>query len=143
MKIPIKLTRVLVFIVAIAGFGFSSKPVQAAVSADTEVEQALITSGFKAQPARTRAQREQLRALPEHQITMVRQNGNTYYLYPDPKEGQLFAGDYYAYRAFQNFFKNKDLRARGVFVWEVNPADRSSNRTIQIWHDWTPFDQWR
>jgi hypothetical protein len=138
----VPLTRTAIFIAAVLTSQICSSPAEA-TPADTRVEQALVTSGFRAQPARTRAQREQLRALPEHQITMVKQNGTAYYLYPDKKDGQLYAGDHYAYRSFQNFFKNKDLRERGVFVWEVNPADRSSNKTIQVWHDWTPFDQWR
>jgi len=111
--------------------------------ADTELKQVLLTSGFKARPADSSAQRAQLRALPDDQFTMVKQDGQTYYLFPDKKEGRLYAGDYYAYRAFQGYFKNKDLRAKGVFVWPVQPADKSNNRTIQVWHDWTPFSQWR
>lgn len=124
---------------------FCVQPLQAnaAAPADTQIEQVLVTSGFRAQPANTRARRAQLRALPENQFTAVKQNGNTYYLYADRKDNRLYAGDYYAYRSFQNFFKNRHLREQGVFVWETNPADRSTNRTIQVWHDWTPFDQWR
>lgn len=110
---------------------------------DTELKQALLASGFKAKPAASSTQRAQLQAIPDNQFTMVKQNGNTYYLYPDRKDGRLYAGDYYAYRAFQGYVKNKQLRAQGVFVWEVNPADRSNNKTIQVWHDWTPFSQWQ
>jgi hypothetical protein len=130
-------------VAALAGLQIWCVEANAALPADTQIEQVLLTSGFKARPATSRAQHTQLRALPSNQFTMVKQNGNTYYLYPDTKDGRLYAGDQYAYRSFQNFFKNKRLREQGVFVWEVNPADRSSNRTIQIWHDWTPFDQWR
>lgn len=112
-------------------------------SADTQTEQALVTSGFKVQRADTPAKRAQLRSMPDNQFTTVKQNGNTYYLFADKKDARLYAGDQYAYRAYQGFIKNKNLRERGIFVWEVNPSDRSSNRTIQVWHDWTPFDQWR
>ncbi len=136
-------TKSVVLLATVSGLQIWATQLQANTPADTRVKQALETSGFKVEPAATRAQREQLRALPEHQITMVKQNGTAYYLYPDKRDGRLYAGDYYAYRSFQNFFKNKDLRERGVFVWDVNPADRSTNKTIQIWHDWTPFDQWR
>ena len=112
-------------------------------ASDTEVEQVLLTSGFKVQPARTSSQRAQLRAMPDNQFATVKQNGQTYYLYPDKKDGRLYAGDYYAYRAYQGYFKNKDLRAKGVFVWPVQPGDKSNNKTIQVWHDWSPFSQWQ
>ncbi|MEY2537350.1 MAG: hypothetical protein QOG67_1090 [Verrucomicrobiota bacterium] len=111
--------------------------------ADTEVERALLTSGFKMRPANSPAQREQLRNLPDNQFTTVKQDGKSFYLYADKRENRLYVGDHYAYRAFQGYMKNKHLREQGVFVWEVNPADRSNNRTIQVWHDWTPFQEWQ
>jgi hypothetical protein len=102
-----------------------------------------VTSGVKVQPANTPAQRAQLRAIPDNQFTLVKQENNSYYLYPDKKDNRLYAGDYYAYRAYQGYLKNKHLRDQGVFVWETNPSDRSKNRTIQVWHDWTPFREWQ
>ena len=112
-------------------------------AADTEIERTLLTSGFKVKPAAAEAQRQQVRSLPDNQFTTVKQNGNVYYLYPDKKDNRLYVGDHYAYRAFQGYYKNKKLREQGVFVWEVNPADRSNNKTIQVWHDWTPFQEWQ
>jgi hypothetical protein len=128
---------------ALIEFGVGAATESKAAVAATEVEQVLLTSGFKVNAAKTSAQRAQLRALPDNQFTMVKQDANTYYLYPDKKDNRLYAGDQYAYRAYQGYLKNKHLRAQGVFVWEVNPADRSNNKTIQIWHDWTPFHQWQ
>ena len=137
-----KYLAVTAIVAAFVGFGSpgfgATKP-----AGDNEIEQVLLTSGFKIQPANTPAQRKQVRALPPNQFTLVKQNGNDYYLYPDRKDNRLYAGDSYAYRSFQNYFKNRELREKGVFVWEVNPADRSTNKTIQIWHDWSPFDEWR
>jgi hypothetical protein len=112
-------------------------------AADTQNGKVLLSYGFKAKPATTAAQRAQLRSMPDNQFTVVKQDGRTYYLYPDKKDGRLYAGDDYAYRAYQGYLKNKNLREKGVFVWEVNPSDKSSNKTIQVWHDWSPFDQWR
>ena len=137
-----KYLAVTAIVAATVGFG-SPGFGATKVAADTEIEQVLVTSGFRVQPANTPAQRRQLHALPPNQFTLVKQNGGDYYLYPDRKDNRLYAGDTYAYRSFQNYFKNRELREKGVFVWEVNPADRSSNKTIQIWHDWSPFDQWR
>jgi len=136
-----KYVAVTVAVAAVVGFG--SPGFGATKQGDTEMEQVLLTSGFKVQPAHTPAQRSQLRSLPPNQFTMVKQNGSEYYLYPDSTDNRLYAGDHYAYRSFQNYFKNRALREKGVFVLEVKPADRSNNRTIQVWHDWSPFDQWR
>jgi hypothetical protein len=74
---------------------------------------------------------------------MVKQNGNTYYLYPDKKDNRLYAGDQYAYRAYQRYFKDKQLRARGVFVLPTHLENKSDPRNIQIWHDWGPFPEWK
>ena len=140
MKV-LKYVALTVAVAAVVGFGSSS--FGATDQRSIEIEQVLLTSGFKVKPAHTPAQRSQLRALPPNQFTTVNQNGIEYYLYPDSTNNRLYAGDHYAYRSFQNYFKNKGLREKGVFVWEVKPADRSNNRTIQVWHNWSPFDQWR
>jgi hypothetical protein len=128
----------------LAGLALGSGVAMAAsATGDALAEQVMLNSGFKVKPANTPAKRAQLRALPDHQFTLVKQNGNTYYLYPDKENKRLYAGDHYAYRAYLNFYKNQKLRAKGVVVWEVEPANKSNNRTIQVWEDWSPFDQWR
>ena len=108
----------------------------------TDMERALITAGFKVQPASTAAQRNQIRSLPDNQFTEVKTGSNSYYLFPDKRENRLFAGDHYAYRAYLGYIHNRKLREKGVFVWEVRPADRANNKTIEIWHGWTPFPEW-
>jgi hypothetical protein len=110
--------------------------------ADTEVERALLNSGFKVRDARTAEQREHFRRMPDNQFTMVKQPENTYYLYPDKRDNRLYVGDQWAYRAYQGYVKNKHLRAQGVFVWEVNPSDRANNRTVEVWNGWAPFGEW-
>jgi hypothetical protein len=109
--------------------------------ADAGMESALRTAHFKATAATTVAQRQQLRALPDHQFTMVKQNGDTYYLYPDTVQGRLYAGDHWAYSAFIGNEKNNRLREQGAFVVD-DPSNRADNRTVVIWHDWSPFQQW-
>jgi hypothetical protein len=110
--------------------------------ADTDMERALVTSGFKVRPANNSEQRKQLRRLPDNEFTMMKEGGNTYYLYPDKKDNRLYAGDHWAYRAYQGYLKNKHLRAQGVFVWEVNPSDKANNKTIEVWHGYPPFREW-
>jgi len=107
-----------------------------------EMEQALVNSGFKVQTATTREQRNQIRNLPDNEFTEVKQGGNTFYLYPDKRENRLFAGDHWAFRAYKGYIHNRKLREKGVFVWEVRPADRANNKTVEVWHGWTPFPEW-
>jgi hypothetical protein len=121
----------------------SGSALAATETGDTQAPQVLRISGFKSRVANTPAKRAQLRALAPNEFTTVKQNGNTYYLYPDKKNNRLYVGDHYAYRAYQNYFKNKKLREKGVAVFPIHPADKSSNRTIQVWEEWSPFDQWQ
>ena len=110
--------------------------------ADTDMERALLTSGFKVQRAHSAEQRHQIRNMPDNEFTEVKQAGNTYYLYADKRANKLFAGDQYAYRAYRGYIHNRKLRQQGVFVWEVKPYDRANNKTIEVWHGWTPFPEW-
>jgi hypothetical protein len=110
--------------------------------ADTASEQALLIAGFKVKPATTAEQRNHLRTLPDNRFKMLKESGETYYLYADKKDEKLFVGNHYAYQAYINNVKNNDLRKQGAFVWEVDPSDRALNRTIVIWHGWSPFGEW-
>jgi hypothetical protein len=128
---------------ALIGFGVGGVPRLNAAAADTEQEQVLLSSGFKVKPAMTPEQRRQVRSMPENQFTMVKQNGNTYYLYPDKKDNRLYAGDQYAYRAYERHFKDKQLRAQGVFVYPLRPENKSDPRNVKVWHGWDPFPAWK
>ncbi len=109
---------------------------------DTEMERALVSSGFKVRRAHTSGQRSHISHLPGNQFQQVVQNGSTYYLYADKRDNRLYIGDQYAYRAYLGYLHNKKLRDKGVFVWEVRPADRANNKTVEIWHGDSPFPPW-
>ena len=130
-------------LLALIGFGVGGANQTKAAAADTEQEQVLLSSGFKVKSASTAGQRAEVRALPDNEFTVLKQNGNTYYLYPDKKDNRLYAGDQYAYRAYQRHFKDKQLRARGIFVLPTHLENKSDPRNIQIWHDWGPFPAWK
>ena len=109
---------------------------------DTEMERVLITSGFKVRAAHSSGQRNHIAQLPGNQFQQVVMNGATYYLYADKRDNRLYIGDQYAYRAYLGYLHNKKLRSEGVFVWEVRPADRANNKTVEIWHGGGPFPPW-
>jgi hypothetical protein len=128
---------------AAAIFWLAACATQTSNTADTDIAGALLAAGFKVKTATTAAQHHQLRNLPDNRFTVVKQGSETYYLYADKRQGRLFAGDHWAYQAYVNNIKNNRLRKQGAFVDEVDPSDRANNRTIVIWHDWSPFQQWQ
>jgi len=132
-----------VVLLTLIGFGVGGANRTKAVAADTEQEQALLYSGFKVKSASTAGQRAQVRALSTNEFTAVKQNGKTYYLYPDKKDNRLYAGDQYAYRAYERYVKDKQLRAQGVFVRPTHYENKSDPRNVEIWDQWDPFPAWK
>jgi hypothetical protein len=124
------------------GGGRGANQTKAAAS-DTEQEQALLYSGFEVKSASTARQRAQVRALSSTEFTALKQNGNPYYLYPDKRNNRLYAGDQYAYRAYQRYVKDKQLRAEGVFVRPIRYENKSDPRNVEIWQEWGPFPAWK
>src|SRR6266481_8584362 len=120
-------------LLALIGFGVGGVNQTKAAAADTEQEQVLLSSGFKVKSASTAGQRAEVRALPDNEFMVVKQNGNTYYLYSDKKDNRLYAGDQYAYRAYQRYAKDKQLRAEGVFVIPKRYENKSDPRNVEIW----------
>ncbi len=143
MKYPAFKSLLGTFAVAALTLSLAVRATQANTVADTDMERALLAAHFKAKPAVTAEQRHQLRNLPDHRFTRVKQGNETYYLFPDKKDGRLFAGDHWAYMAFINNEKNNRLRKEGAFVFEKDPSNRADNRTVVVWHDWSPFQQWK
>ena len=129
--------------VALVAFAFGGAAQSNAAVADTQMERALLNSGFKVKAADTAARRAQMRRLPDNQFTMVKQDGKIYYLYADKKDNRLYAGDQYAYRAYEKFVRDNQLRAQGVFVRPLRFENKSDNKTIEVWQGWEPFPAWK
>jgi hypothetical protein len=100
---------------------------------------ALLAAGFKVRASTTPAQRERLRTMPDDTFTVVRQGGETYYLYPDKGSGQLYAGDVHAYREYRRNVEMQRLREEGAFVIDAKPR---GHPVITVWHGWSPFREW-
>jgi hypothetical protein len=107
---------------------------------DIDFEKALIISGFKTRHATTAEQRAQIRRLPATEFQEVKQDGTTYYVYASRRDNRLYVGDHWALEAYQGFVRNRELRKQGVFVFEIRPADRANNKTIDTWY-YPPFRQ--
>jgi hypothetical protein len=130
--------------VAVVIWGLSACATTSDVTAyNSSMDGALRSARFKVQTASTIEQRNHLRSLPDHRFTAVKENGNLYYLFPDKSQNRLYVGDHWAYRAFINNEKNNRLREQGAFVFETDPSNRADNRTVVVWHGWSPFQQWQ
>ena len=117
----------------------ATETVDVASGGGVEMERALLASGFKVRTASTTIQQRNMASMPDHQFELVRQNGNDYYVYASKRSNRLFVGDHWAYRAYQGYVRNNELRKQGVFVYEVDPSDRSNNRTVDIYNGYPPF----
>ena len=127
-----------VLILLFPGYAAADRPMS-----DREMDAALRTSGFKVRPASNAAQRREVHGMRDDEFTVVNQNGNTYYLWADKETNRLYVGDHWAYQAYQGFVRNRHLREKGVFVYELQPGDKPNNKTVDIYHDWSPFDRWQ
>ena len=110
--------------------------------ADTEMERTLVSSGFKVRTASSDVQRNPLGTMSDNRFEVVKQNGNTYYLYVDKRENRLYVGDENAYRSYKAYIRNNKLRKEGAFVWEVHPYDRANNKTIDVWNGYRSSTKW-
>ena len=142
MKNPQFKNLIDTFTIAALILGLAACATQTSNVTGTDVGAALVTAGFKVRPATMAEQRNHLGTLPENRFAMVKEHGKTYYLYADKRQGRLYVGDHWAYQAYINNVKNNRLREQGAFVYEVDPSNRADNRTIVIWHGWSPFREW-
>ncbi len=55
-------------------------------------ENSLVAAGFHVIVPKTAAQQQKLKALPHDKVTMVQENGKTYYVFPDAAHNQAYVG---------------------------------------------------
>ncbi len=85
------------FATFLAGCASSSPPPKS-----VQKEELLTTCGFKAIPATTAQQVQQMQMLPPDRISVVNRNGNRYYVFPDPAKKVLYVGHDAQYQAYSN-----------------------------------------
>jgi len=93
----------------------------------------LVASGFKVITPKTAAQKQKLQNLPPGKVTMVRKNGKTYYIFPDPAHNQAYVGGPKQYEEYQQ------LRAENKLAKEnVEMADMYQDASMEwsVWGGW-------
>lgn len=107
-------------------------------NASPQPESLLLSAGFKAKVATTAKQRQELKTLPEGQLSPVTQKGKTFYIYPDPTRNQIYVGDEAEYQTYQNL-SARPRGSAGPIVTKDNV--RGNEVPVREFYGWEPFDQ--
>jgi hypothetical protein len=107
-----------------------------ATTASPQAENLLLSAGFKARVATTAKQQEELRTLPTGKISPVRQNGKTFYVYPDAAHNQIYVGNR-AQRETYKHLKEQQPNSAGPIVFQDNV--KGNDITIKEFYGWEPF----
>ena len=111
---------------------------QSAGVASSGIQSALVESGFKVRPAVTSQQRQRLQTLPEHQFTVVTQNGGNFYVWADKPNNRLYCGDEQAYANYKNYRTAQRQRESGAITWIAEPR----GIPVTVFYGWAPFRDW-
>jgi hypothetical protein len=90
---------------------------------------ALAQAGFKTHSITTDKQKQQVQALPQDRVSLVKHNGKKFYAYPDLANNQVYTGNRAQYRTYkqaqvaaaaQNSGINVDPDPTGVVINEFD-----------------------
>ena len=87
-----------------------------AIAEPPQKEVMLQQAGFKTHTATTARQKEHLRALPEGKVSIVMQNGKTFYAYPDVAHNRVYTGNEAQYQAYKQAQLQASVQNRGLNV---------------------------
>jgi hypothetical protein len=107
-------------------------------SADQSTEKLLSSSGFKSKSATTTEQQRQLNILPEGKVSIVHQNGKTYYVYADRKHKQIYVGNKDQYQKFDGELKRQpdaDAMVYKIYSRRGHPVE------VREFHEWGPLGE--
>ena len=91
----------------------------------TQPEDLLSSAGFRTKPAETATQKHQLELLPDGKMSVVRQNGKTYYVYGDRTHKQIYVGNRGQYQKFDGDLRRQpdaDVIVKRVYNRRGHPV---------------------
>jgi len=106
----------------------------------SNVQACLDQAGFKVKTATTTQQRQNIVRLPEDHFTVVTQNDEKFYLWPDKPHNRLYCGNEEAYYAYQKYVKVQRARENGAISWVQDPGGYGIR--VTVYHGWAPFRDW-
>ena len=121
-----------VALVALATGCATSKEKQA----EQQTENMLLAAGFKAIPATTPDQQQQIKTLPAGRVSAVRRKGQAYFVYPVHARNILYVGKNAQYLAYLQLAQKAQVQVL------VNQEDQAIDRSLTSpgweapWGDW-------
>lgn len=79
-----------------------------------QTESYLAASGFKVVPATTPEQLQQMHTLPDKKISVIKRQGQVFFVYPDHAQNQLYVGRNAQYSAYQSLLLNEKTTEQGL-----------------------------
>jgi len=116
MKKLINLRSVLRAIAALAIAIGCASTTTTTIAAPPQKEVMLQQAGFKTHTVTTARQKEHLQALPEGKVSIVQQNGKTFYAYPDVAHNTVYTGTEAQYQAYKQAQSQASIQNRGLNV---------------------------
>jgi hypothetical protein len=116
MKKLITLTSVLRTVAALAIAIGCASTTTTTIAALPQKEVMLRQAGFKVHAVTTARQKELLRALPAGKVSIVKQNGKTFYAFPDVAHNQVYTGNQARYQAYKQVQLEASQQYRGLNV---------------------------
>jgi len=109
-------------------------------------EKLLTQSGFKAVPATTAAQQQQINTLPPAKVSLVKHKGRIFYAYPDHARNVLYVGNKAQYQAYQIAVQDQYLSQDAKLIRDANAAPMLNEDSLEmsgaaptleeIWEGW-------
>ena len=83
-------------------------------------ENTLVAAGFKIITPSTPAQEAKLQTLPAGKVTMVENEGKTYYVFPDKAHNQAYIGGPQQFSAYQSLCAQQKIATENLQAAELN-----------------------
>ena len=116
MKKLINLRSVLRAIAALTVVIGCASTTTTTIAAPPQKEVMLQQAGFKTHTVTTARQKEHLQALPEGKVSIVQQNGKTFYAYPYAAHNLVYTGTEAQYQAYKQAQLQASIQNRGLNV---------------------------
>lgn len=95
------------------------------------MESRLTQCGFKAVPASTPQQTQQLQLLPAGKLSVVLRNGKHYYVFPDVARNMLYVGRTPQFLAYQQLLSNLEENEQYDQMSKMDPSIAAYNNQAE------------
>ena len=96
----------------------------------------LLASGFKAIPATTPDQQQQIKILPADRVSAVKRMGKVYFVFPDQARKLLYVGNNNQYLQYQAQAQNAQEQMQVKYEMEAINRSQASPGWDAPWGDW-------